>query len=757
MASSSSMLLPSPAKGAIATLMPSRRDRGTGPERVRLVVVMAIFIVMYAVSVLVRHAYHINSGAIVDTDVGGTSRPGTTAVPKMSSFSQTGEGTGNESQMQVSKLSDMSPSSSTSTSQPNAPSSTDVLGAPEAGASIFAAGIVHMQGNATMVNFRTVTGKQRHEPVFVHIPQNLGFEVESALHSSLHVDLGMNAFEKLKTAGNDANVAGVYKTIPQKFPYCSQWKLPPSEFVPESFAIVQNPYTRVASEMCDSMMVMNKAWIKQHAGYAQGQGSLADVVKRVFGPSFSMGALRREDSRSGVCKVLKAWLVPSLEKAVAQMERGGSGVEDYLHTGHDCHLLPQAAYLKNVEWAIDTGSVHEMVRELLRGYGREGYKVNCVKNSAPPICKQRVVDCFDDEIATLIEKFEKATFDYFAFSKDWRALQTKRDAIAGSSPDASAASNTATGARIFSDGIVQIQGDTRPASSDANGIVNTATGSSSLLANRKREYPVLIHSPKTGGTTVENAFKANYDIHVGMYAFEGKGLGKNAAGVYDHVPQQCARCVNWHMPPARFVPESFVIVRNPYTRVSSEFCFDIMKLNSYPRLSSLKYVYQDVFKHHDVPQTKFLDDRNDEDAKRKMCTVFYRWMVPKLQDASTRTRLSHAFASTVDTSIDCHLTPQVAFWRHAEWAIELGKLSSLSTLMQGYGYADFDLKKTETTHAEVSKNSEMASPPGCGSAILDCFDDRIAELVEALDAATFEYFGYEKDYRKLQSKNASKR
>ena len=77
--------------------------------------------------------------------------------------------------------------------------------------------------------------------------------------------------------------------------------------------------------------------------------------------------------------------------------------------------------------------------------------------------------------------------------------------------------------------------------------------------------------------------------------------------------------------------------------------------------------------------------------------------------------------------------------------------------MQGYGYADFDLKKTETTHAEVSKNSEMASPPGCGSAILDCFDDRIAELVEALDAATFEYFGYEKDYRKLQSKNASKR
>ena len=38
------------------------------------------------------------------------------------------------------------------------------------------------------------------------------------------------------------------------------------------------------------------------------------------------------------------------------------------------------------------------------------------------------------------------------------------------------------------------------------------------MLKRERRFPVLIHVPKTGGTAIENAFKANYRFLVGRFA-----------------------------------------------------------------------------------------------------------------------------------------------------------------------------------------------------------------------------------------------
>ena len=71
--------------------------------------------------------------------------------------------------------------------------------------------------------------------------------------------------------------------------------------------------------------------------------------------------------------------------------------------------------------------------------------------------------------------------------------------------------------------------------------------------------PVFLHIPKTGGTTIETVL-GTLGIDVGFchkrpFEFRKKYIG------YEQ----------WHTPPAAEVPDSFAIVRNPYSRAQSEF------------------------------------------------------------------------------------------------------------------------------------------------------------------------------------------
>ena len=74
---------------------------------------------------------------------------------------------------------------------------------------------------------------------------------------------------------------------------------------------------------------------------------------------------------------------------------------------------------------------------------------------------------------------------------------------------------------------------------------------------------MFLHIPKTGGTTIETVLGAlGIDVgfcHKRPFEFRKKFVG------YEQ----------WHTPPAAEVPDSFAIVRNPYSRAQSEFLWRV--------------------------------------------------------------------------------------------------------------------------------------------------------------------------------------
>lgn len=77
--------------------------------------------------------------------------------------------------------------------------------------------------------------------------------------------------------------------------------------------------------------------------------------------------------------------------------------------------------------------------------------------------------------------------------------------------------------------------------------------------------PIFIHIPKTGGVSVEDlASKAGHVTGACVvHSFGDVALPYPLAKGYLMEP--------YHTPPARFVPYSFTVVRNPYARMVSEF------------------------------------------------------------------------------------------------------------------------------------------------------------------------------------------
>lgn len=479
------------------------------------------------------------------------------------------------------------------------------------------------------------------------------------------------------------------------------------------------------------MALRDLPWFLRHMGYSQGKDSLKAISEAVFGKAQHVDMNRTDgDFKAKMCSVFKRWLVPALETSVEFTKRRTDPSVSF--TGHECHLLPQKLFWQHAEWVVEMGSRNK-IETLTRGYGFPGRLApGCpppARAPPPPTCRQAVLDCYDEEIAALVETIDAETFDYFQYSKDWRKLQTWQR-LSNAADPSSAASD------LLSKGIIHRQGQTSMAEGDIS------------IAGRKRKYPILIHAPKTGGTTLENALMSNYGIVVGMYAFQNK----LPEATYPLLPPTCmGSCVDWHMPPSRFVEESFVVVRDPYKRVASEMCFAIMMKNNaaYRRFEGLKAVYKTIFGTDDIVDFKGAESMQ----RKKVCSLMSRWLRPMLYDVASFTRSTDSNASLVHTGLDCHLTPQYAFWRHAEWVIELESLSkSMTILMEGYGYKDFDLKKTEVHEgSETAKNTEMTSPPGCTQVVIDCLDDDLASLIEVLDRTTFDAFGYSKDWRRLQS------
>ena len=208
--------------------------------------------------------------------------------------------------------------------------------------------------------------------------------------------------------------------------------------------------------------------------------------------------------------------------------------------------------------------------------------------------------------------------------------------------------------------------------------------------NRSRPFPIFIHIPKNGGTFIEDIFKAQLGILSGMHAFNELSRRKKLEEEDEWVEQMGERnvtkdalqlmtqeteqkregvrgshleeklgthewfagdddvdkglgvyktmyisCSQWHCPPEEFVPESFAVIRNPFERTASEFCYSVRVRHTYLKNSALGVLlneqYDSVFSEQNVELSQ-----QDTNGRTDLCKVFFRWMVPILKVARDR-------------------------------------------------------------------------------------------------------------------------
>ena len=158
---------------------------------------------------------------------------------------------------------------------------------------------------------------------------------------------------------------------------------------------------------------------------------------RIFGGVGFMTAMQGEEgeTRRKTCDLFASYMVPALQKAVEAVRSGAQGQQMY--TEYDCHLLPQSAYFKHAEWAIDLQSF-DSVHDLMALYDLQrrvppskvppagALEENHMNNSSET-CARYAFACMTDEAASLIEELDADTFAFFGYSRDWRsvAISTK--------------------------------------------------------------------------------------------------------------------------------------------------------------------------------------------------------------------------------------------------------------------------------------------------------------------------------------------
>ena len=81
-----------------------------------------------------------------------------------------------------------------------------------------------------------------------------------------------------------------------------------------------------------------------------------------------------------------------------------------------------------------------------------------------------------------------------------------------------------------------------------------------------RGLPVYLHIPKTGGTTIESSLGA-LGIHVGY-------CDKRPKDKVFKLHEKYSGWEKWHCIPKEAVPNSWTLVRNPYTKAESEFLYN---------------------------------------------------------------------------------------------------------------------------------------------------------------------------------------
>ena len=193
------------------------------------------------------------------------------------------------------------------------------------------------------------------------------------------------------------------------------------------------------------------------------------------------------------------------------------------------------------------------------------------------------------------------------------------------------------------------------------------------------------------------------------------------------------------------MPESFTIVRNPYARIVSEFCWVPTAFQLHKKTKrgaeDARLPYQRI-----VGEQVWIDALQGEeaDARRMTCDLFAAFMVPRLERAVEAMRKGKRYWRH-----DCHLLPQSLYFTKAEWVIEQHSFDKMHELLATYG-----LERQEGQQIKPNSpffiNYENTSSELCTKYAFACMSDEVAALIRELDAETFEYFGYPRDWRREQ-------
>ena len=193
------------------------------------------------------------------------------------------------------------------------------------------------------------------------------------------------------------------------------------------------------------------------------------------------------------------------------------------------------------------------------------------------------------------------------------------------------------------------------------------------------------------------------------------------------------------------MPESFTIVRNPYARMVSEFCWVPTAFQLHKKkkrgAEDARLPYQRI-----VGEQVWIDALQGEeaDARRMTCDLFAAFMVPRLERAVEAMRKGKRYWRH-----DCHLLPQSLYFTKAEWVIEQHSFDKMHELLATYG-----LERQEGNQIKLNNpfftNYENTSSELCTKYAFACMSDEVAALIRELDAETFEYFGYPRDWRREQ-------
>ena len=230
-----------------------------------------------------------------------------------------------------------------------------------------------------------------------------------------------------------------------------------------------------------------------------------------------------------------------------------------------------------------------------------------------------------------------------------------------------------------------------------------------------RDSPIFVHITKTGGTSIETAFAAA-GVEVGrkyFYSLLRRKGGKEwslkqldpRADLSDlgyNIGE--LRCLDapWHQPPLDdFVPQSFTVVRNPYERLISEFCWEAKKNNS-------------------------------------NCDGFRVWAYDRLGEVlAWMEKTMGGVRVTGLYPCRCHLLPQMLYVPKVEWIFEYRNFTRNVEVLTAQRYGLWIPMR------HIHQNVR----PYCNARVnMTCYESELAKLVQEWEAGSFENLGYNRSF-----------